>query len=64
MYDSNGDGVPDAYTQLVGLADVSDQDGDGVSSVEEMREGRNPMVTGAIGDVSGVARLDVFTVLR
>ncbi len=64
MYDSNGDGVPDAYTQLVGLADVSDQDGDGVSNVEEMREGRNPMVTGAIGDVSGVARLDVFTVLR
>jgi len=64
MQDSNGDGVSDAYTRLVGLNDTSDWDGDGVSNVEEMREGRNPMVQGAVGDTNGVARLDVFTVLR
>jgi len=64
MLDSNSDGVTDAYSNLVGLNSSSDLDGDGVSDVEEMREGRNPMVAGAVGDASGVARLDVFTVLR
>lgn len=64
MLDSNSDGVTDAYSNLVGLNSISDLDGDGVSDVEEMREGRNPMVAGAVGDASGVARLDVFTVLR
>ena len=64
MLDSNADGVTDAYSNLVGLNSNSDLDGDGVSDVEEMREGRNPLVAGAIADTNGVARLDVFTVLR
>ena len=64
MLDSNGDGVTDAYTHLVGLADNSDLDGDGVSNIDEMRQGRNPQVFGAVADANDVARLDVFTVLR
>ena len=64
MLDSNSDGVTDAYSNLVGLNSNSDLDGDGVSDVEEMREGRNPLVAGAVADTGGLARLDVFTVLR
>ena len=64
MLDSNADGVTDAYSNLVGLNSNSDLDGDGVSDVEEMREGRNPMIAGAVADTNGLARLDVFTVLR
>lgn len=64
MLDSNSDGITDAYSNLIGLNSNSDLDGDGVSDVEEMREGRNPMIPGAVGDTNSVARLDVFTVLR
>lgn len=64
MLDSNSDGVTDAYSNLVGLNSSADMDRDGVSDIEEMREGRNPMIAGAVPDTNNLARLDVFTVLR
>jgi hypothetical protein len=72
--DTNGDGLPD-YLQdangdgAYGTGDWGDwtsldTDGDGANNDAEILIGRNPLVSGAIGDTNGVLNLRIYTPLR
>lgn len=63
--DTDGDGLSDAQEGSNGTdPDLMDTDGDGVSDYLEWKLGRNPLVSGAVADVSGVAKLKTFTPLE
>jgi hypothetical protein len=66
--DGDGNGLPDLYEyEHFGTVHVdpnADPDGDGVSTLTEYRQGRNPAVAGTASDANNVIKLQVFTPLK
>lgn len=66
MLDSDGDGLTNAYEDLVSHTDPqnADTDGDGVDDFAEVLQGRNPLAAGVVADNGGTLRFQVRTPLR
>jgi hypothetical protein len=63
--DTDGDGLSDALEGGQGTdPNLVDTDGDGMNDYLEWKLGRNPLVSGAVADVSGVTKLKTYTPLE
>ena len=66
--DADGNGIPDnwefQYFGTVHINPDADPDADGVTNLNEYRQGRNPTVAGTTSDANNQIRLQAYTPLK